>query len=118
MNNGEVEMNDEAELFDDEYVQSSDSQENAIEWYSGNKRVTMTVSQRKFKNKIRELNSKYPDEVTIDVENSDGTLLVHMPLSYIHISRPREVSEEQKQIMKERAVTLIAEGKFGNRKNT
>ncbi len=60
--------------------------ENVIEWINGDKEVTVTFSQKKYIRKIKELAERYPDEVKIIDENSDGSILAHMPLSAIHIS--------------------------------
>ena len=60
--------------------------ENVIEWINGDKEVTMTFSQKKYIRKIKELAERYPDEVKIIDENSDGSIFARMPLSAIHIS--------------------------------
>lgn len=72
-------------------------EENCIEWLTNEDVVSVTFSQRKFKNKIKKLAEKYPDEVKIIAENKDGSIFAHIPLSWIKISRPKEVSEKSKE---------------------
>lgn len=75
----------------------SDFKENGVEWLNGQAKVCFTFSQIRFINKVKELAQKYPDEVDIVAENLDGSVTGHMPLSYFKISRPRELTEEQRQ---------------------
>ena len=79
-----------------ENVRTTDCRENAIEWYTGQEVLTITLSQKKFINKIKKLQKEFPDEVKIDKINEDGTILAHIPLKYLRFSRPRELSEEEK----------------------
>ena len=39
-------------------------------------------------------------------ENTDGTLLAHLPLKFIKISAPRQVTDEQKEKARERFKTM------------
>lgn len=75
--------------------------ENAIEWLNGQDRVTVTLSQGRFINKVKKLAEKY-EEVEIVKENADGTLLAHLPLKFIKISAPRQVTDEQREQARER----------------
>ncbi len=85
-----------------EDVRSTDLRENALEWYTGNNMVTVTLSQKRLINKIKKLAQQFPDEVKIDCINDEGTILAHIPLSYLKITRPREVSDEQRIKARER----------------
>jgi len=76
--------------------------ENAIEWYNGQDTITVTLSQKRLINKVMKLAELYPKEVRIDKINDDGTVLCHMPLSYLKFQRPRELSEEEKAKARER----------------
>ena len=80
----------------------SDLRENAIEFYSNAEIATVTLSQGRYISKVRKLAEEYPSEVQIVHENEDGTILAHIPVSYIKISKPREVSEEKKGELSER----------------
>lgn len=75
--------------------------ENAIEWLNGQDRVTVTLSQGRLINKVKKLAEKYK-EVEIVRENEDGTLLAHLPLKFIKISAPRQVTEEQREQARKR----------------
>lgn len=77
------------------------SRENAIEWLNGQDRVTVSFSQGKFINKIKRLAEKNP-EVEIVAENKDGSICAHLPLKYIKINPPRVMSEEQRELARER----------------
>ena len=79
--------------------------ENCIEWLNCQDRVTVTLSQPRYINKVKKLAEKYK-EVEIIKENTDGTLLAHLPLKFIKISAPRQVSDEQKEKAKERLKTM------------
>lgn len=80
------------------------SHENVIEWLKDSKTATVTLSQGRYITKIRKLAKQYPDEVEIIRENKDGSLLVHIPVSYIKINNPprREYTEEERAVMAER----------------
>ena len=75
--------------------------ENVIEWYTGSDTVTVTLTQQRFINKVRKL-AKTNADVTIEAENEDGSILAHLPVSFIKISAPRQMSEEQKAEAAER----------------
>ncbi|MBO5550979.1 MAG: hypothetical protein J5966_03385 [Lachnospiraceae bacterium] len=81
---------------EDKNLRMSDAKENALEWLVGSDTITATINQRKFKNKLQHYAEIYPNEVRIDKINSDGSMLCHFPAKYLHISRPRELTEEEK----------------------
>ena len=66
--------------------------------------ATVSSSERKYINKILKLHESRPEEVNIIVEPEDnyGVIVAKMPKSYIKISPPRKVSEEQKAAASER----------------
>lgn len=74
-----------------------------IEWIKGNEYAGVTVpSGTALKSKLIRLAEKNPEEVKIIVENKDGSLFVHIPVSYVKISPPRQVSDEQREAASER----------------
>ena len=74
-----------------------------IEWIKGAEYAGVSVpSGTALKSKLLRLAEKNPDEVKIIVENKDGSLFAHVPVNYIKISPPRQVSEEQKEAASER----------------
>lgn len=79
--------------------------ENCIEWLNGQDRVTVTLSQGRYISKVKKLAETHK-EVEIVKENADGTLLAHLPLKFIKISAPRQVSDEQKEKARERFKTM------------
>ena len=82
--------------------------ENCIEWLNGQDRVTVTLSQGKYINKVKKLAEKHK-EVEIVKENTDGTLLAHLPLKFIKISAPKQMTEEQKERARERFTAMKKE---------
>lgn len=81
-----------------------DYRENGVEWLNGQDTVTFSFSQKKYINKVRALAEKYPDEVKIYAENNDGSITGNLPLKFVKISAPRQVSmdDEKKAILVER----------------
>lgn len=74
-----------------------------IEWIKGAEYAGVSVpSGTALKSKLLKLAEKNPNEVKIVVENKDGSLFAHVPVNYIKISPPRQVSEEQKEAASER----------------
>ena len=75
--------------------------ENAIEWLTGDERISVSFTQKKFANKLMALAKRYPDEVDF-IENQDGSVFGHMPIKYLRLSHPRKISDEQRQRLSER----------------
>ena len=81
------------------------TQECVIEWIRGDKEVTVTfASHTKYNTKVRKLAEQNPEDVKIVAENPDGSIVAHLPLSYIKVNKPKQMnySEEQKEAMRER----------------
>lgn len=72
------------------------SQENVIEWLTGDDRVGMTLSQTKWINRISKLKASHPEEVGL-IENEDGSAFASVPLPWIKVSAPRQLSPEQRE---------------------
>lgn len=75
--------------------------ENIIEWYNDAPYATLTLNQKKYINKMRKLHAQHPRECDF-LQNKDGSVLAHVPRNWIKISRPREVSEEQREAARQR----------------
>lgn len=75
--------------------------ENNIEWLNGQQTVTVTLSQGKFINKVKKL-AEQREDVEIVAENKDGSICAHLPLKFIKISAPRQLTEEQRERARER----------------
>ena len=83
------------------------TQECVIEWIRNDKEVTVTLAgHTRYNTKVKKLAEKYPDEVKIVVENPDSSIVAHLPLSYIKISRPKQVSEEMRERARENFARL------------
>ena len=76
--------------------------ENTIEFIRDSSRATVTFSQKRFINRIRELAADHPEECEIIAENPDGSVCAHIPVSWIKIYPKREYSDEQRQQLAER----------------
>ena len=60
--------------------------ENVIEWITGDKRVTVSLTQKRFINRVKMLAEKHPEDVEIVAENADGSLCAHLPLRALHLT--------------------------------
>ena len=75
----------------------------AIAWVKGSNYAEVSApSGSALKSKLLSLSEKYPDEVTNIVINKDGAIFSHVPVSYIKVSHPKRVSDEQKEAAAER----------------
>lgn len=91
--------------------------DNCFEWYTGEKRVSVTFSQRKYVNKLKKYAEKYPDEIEIVKENQDGSIFAHIPISWVKFSPPRqgrEFTDEERAEAAER-MRKAREKKNGNK---
>ncbi len=71
--------------------------ENVIEFLKGEKRATLSLSQARYISQVKKLAEKYPDECQIVANNKDGSICAYVPVSWIVIRRPKELTEEQKR---------------------
>ena len=87
-------------------------QENCIEWIKGNKMATVTFPKGKYATKIIKLAEQRPDEVKVCHTNSDGSIVAHIPVSYVHINKPRQLNltDEQRRVRRERFASNIEAG--------
>lgn len=60
--------------------------ENNIEWYTGQDRVTVSFSQKKYVNRIKNMAEKHPSCVEIIAENEDGSIYATIPLRAVHLT--------------------------------
>lgn len=80
-----------------------DLKENLIEFYSNDNQATVTFNQQKFITKIKKLSIERPEEVSITHTNKDGSIVAHIPVSYIKLNPPKVISEERKEVLRENA---------------
>lgn len=76
--------------------------ENVIEWIKDEKRATLTLSQRRTIARVKKLAAQHPEQCQAVAENKDGSICAHIPVSWVKINPPRELSEGQRQQMAER----------------
>lgn len=82
----------------------TNTMDHAIEWTKNGKDATATVTfpAGRFRTKIEKLAEEHPEEVTIRYRNNDGSIVATIPVRYIKISAPRQVSDEQREVLAER----------------
>ena len=73
--------------------------ENALEWLVGDENVTVTLYRGRLQNRILRLAEEHPDEVAVICrpEENTGFLLAHIPLKWLRIQPPKQMSEELKE---------------------
>lgn len=80
-----------------------DIKENVIEFLKGSDTATLSLTQGRYITRVRELAKKRPNECKIMRENTDGSIVAHIPTSWVKIHPTRELSDEQREILVERA---------------
>ena len=84
-----------------------------IEWLrSGEYAGVTTPSSTALKSKLMRLAKERPDEVKVMAENKDGSAFFHIPISYIKVSPPRQVSDKQREAAGERFRRMWEEKKM------
>ncbi len=83
---------------------NGDIRENVIEWITGDPYMTMTLTDRRLINKVRKLADELHDSRCVPIENADGSVFTHLPLSALKLIKKRtvELSDEQKKAYTER----------------
>lgn len=80
----------------------SDLQENNIEFYTGDKTASLSFTSRRHITRVKKLHEKFPDQFTNYYENNDGSIFATIPLSWVKLGAPRQLSDEQKEAITER----------------
>lgn len=94
-----------------DFYDYSDVPENAIEWLKGRKTATVTLAWGTALNtRVKKLAKSKPDKCQIRDTNENGTIVAHIPVSWIRINPDRELTDEQR-------AKLSAEGKAKYQKN-
>lgn len=90
----------------------------AINWIRGASYAEVTVPNGSaLKTKLLRYAEERPEEVNHVIVNKDGSMVCHVPVSYVKISPPRKVSEEQRQAAGERFRQIWAEKKTEGEQN-
>ena len=58
--------------------------ENAIEWYTGDDHIIVSLSQKKFINRVFYL-AQNNDAVKIIAKNADGSIMAQLPINALHL---------------------------------
>lgn len=71
----------------------------AINWIKGADYAEVTVpSGTALKSKLLKYAEERPEEVNHVIVNKDGFMVCHVPVSFIKVSPPRKVSDEQRKL--------------------
>ena len=81
----------------------SEIRETAFDHVAGEDFATFFTAERKWINHILSLKEQYPDEVDIRHINDDGSLLVHIPASWLKIRPKKKVNMTAEQIAASKA---------------
>lgn len=81
--------------------------ENTIEFEKDGKTATLSLSQGRYKSRIRELAKSHPEECEIVVDNKDGSMCAHVPVAWVKITPPRNISEEHRKLLSENARNIF-----------
>lgn len=102
-------MNEELEL------NIEKSNENNIEWYTKADYVLGYFTDRKMVNKVKKLYNRQPEAFLSFTENSDGSICAKFPKKWVKLAIPatREMSEEQKERLKQNLADYRASYKLG-----
>ena len=73
--------------------------ENGIEFLKDSDRATVSFSQGRYISKIKRLATEHPEECQIVVENTDGSICAHIPVSWVKINPTQQLSDERRQRM-------------------
>lgn len=75
---------------------SDNMNEIAIEWTRGKEIATISAyNNSRLKGKLMKYVVSHPDEVDV-YENVDGSIVAHVPIKWVKVSPPKQMSEEQK----------------------
>ena len=72
--------------------------EHVIEWLRGDKVAAVTApTASRLKGMVTRLNVQHPDEVQILATNQDGSIFAHVPVDWVVIRKPKQLSEAQRE---------------------
>lgn len=71
--------------------------ENAVEFYNGDKTCTVTFTNVRMCNRMKKLHEKNPDKFERFVLNEDGSVYARIPLKWLKITAPRETNYTEEE---------------------
>lgn len=81
--------------------------ENVIEFIKDEARATVTFSQGRYKNRVKQLAKSHPEECEIVAENQDGSICAHIPVKWIRINPSKELSDEERERLSNHARNIL-----------
>lgn len=84
-------------------AESKSFTENVIEFSKDEETATLSLSQGRYKSRIRKLAQSHPEECEIVAENKDGSLCAHVPVEWIKINPARKLSDEARERLSKHA---------------
>lgn len=96
----------------------SDNNENVIEFLKNQQTATVCFSQQRFVNRIMELAKNYPQVCVIKDMNNDGSIVAHIPVEWVKIRPPRQMTEGQRIELVERLERIRPHHKVSNDPNS
>lgn len=76
--------------------------ENVIEFLLGQDTATVTFSQKRYINRIQLFAKEKPEECQILAKNEDGSIVAHVPVSWIKIRPPRKIKLTEEERLEKR----------------
>lgn len=75
----------------------------SIAWIRGGEYAEVSAHNgSKMKGRVLKLAEQHPEDVKILVTNKDGSIFAHVPVKYVKLRAPRELTEEQRAELVER----------------
>jgi hypothetical protein len=92
----------------EECVMADNSRETIWEYVEGEKTGTFYTAQRKWINKVHKWKEEFPSDVDVRHINEDGSVVVHLPVTWFRIvpKKPRNMSQEQRDALSQRMKNL------------
>lgn len=75
----------------------------SIAWIRGGEYAEVSAHNgSKMKGRVLKLTEQHPEDVKILATNKDGSIFAHVPVKYVKLRAPRELTEEQRAELIER----------------
>lgn len=78
----------------------ADIQENVIEWITGDAYISVTVTQERYRNKLRKLYAERPEQFQLFREDDNGYVFAKIPATWIKVGPPRKVDMTEEKLQK------------------
>lgn len=79
----------------------------SIAWLRGSDYAEVSAHNgSKMKGRVLKLAEQHPEDVKILAANKDGSIFAHVPVKYVKLRAPRELTEEQRAELIERGKNM------------